>query len=312
MSNIQAAAQSWDTMNVDMVRAVAWSSLSFIPTSIHRRFSGSENAAEFVQRHAVAGLQAAVDQLPPKLRSRARKSPLKGLAMVCGDMEAERAFFETRTHLKCKEVDGYDISRESLRRYKPKRGLTFHAHVADCNYLNLPQDTYALAVACHGAHHVYNLGNFFYQINKALKDGGVMYMIEWIGPNRLQIPFWNHVISTVLLWAFFSKRERTTHMGHIKGRWVQYEPDTWEPSEACNSVELMPQFLKYFEPISEVGHGGLCYPIFEGIAQNLDQTNPLTALKIKTVYWLETVLTKVGIVQPLFVMVVGRKRPGVF
>lgn len=301
MSNVTLAAQTWDTIDIGKVRSVAWSSLGYISDALDHDFSCSMNSVEFVHSQLMGGCP----QSP-------RITDLRGLALVCGDMQAERGLFENGKKLRFSAIDGYDISRESMKKYKPKKGVTFTAHVQDCNYLNLPQNQYALAVALHGAHHVYNLGNFFYQSNKALLDNGVFFMYEWIGPKRLQIPVINHILSTLLLWTLFSKQERTTHMGHRKGLWVQSLPETFEPSEACNSTELWQQYHTYFDPISTVFHGGLCYTVFEGIAQNLDETNSWTSFRISLIYTLEKILTKLRVIKPLFVVSVGRKRPGIF
>lgn len=113
-----------------------------------------------------------------------KKSGYQGAAICGGDMVAEKSFFETDKVIAFSDVDGFDISKISLKRYKPT-GLNFHSHALDCNYMQLKQDYYDLIVMSDGAHHVYNLGNLFYQSNKALKDTGVLYMYEWIIPQRM-------------------------------------------------------------------------------------------------------------------------------
>lgn len=98
-------------------------------------------------------------------------------------------------------------------------------------------------------------------------------------------------------------------MGQKKGvLWIQQRPDEFDPSEACNSKNLYPQFIKYFKPIKIVLFGGLSYPIFEGIAQNIDQSKKWNLRKIKIIYGIEKFLTKIHFIKPLFMITVAGKR----
>lgn len=293
---IEQATKAWDEYDIEKVRSVAWSSIAYFGQQMAKKFSGDTSTTDYVH-------QLLRDRVEP-----ASQEKLAGVAIACGDMVSERLYFENGSAVKFAAVDGYDVSKASLDRYTAK-GLAFTPHVTDCNRIVLPESAYHLAVGSHGIHHIYNLGNLFYQLHFAMKEGGLLFMYEWVGPEYLQIPPVNYFLSSALLWLLFpSRKTRTTHMGVRKGLWLQSKPDEFEPSEACNSSELMPQFKKYFKPIKMVLHGGLTYPIFEGIAQNIDQTQPFNSFKIRLVYHLETVLTKLRIIRPLFVIVVAEKR----
>jgi SAM-dependent methyltransferase len=294
VSDLERAEHTWDTIDIDRVRSVAWSSLAQVSGDVWQKFGQGR------------GGPAEVEAL---LRGHDRDEPLVGAALVCGDMESERLFFEHRQP-SFGTVDGYDLSAVSMARYQPD-GVEFRAHKVDCNRLDLPVASYDLIVANHGAHHVWNLGNLFYQANKALKPDGLFYMYEWIGPRYLQIPYRNRAVAWVLLVALFRRSTRTTHMGKLKGRSVQDPPSAFDPSEACNSNELMPQFLHYFEPVARHDHAALTYPIFEGIAQNLDPTRASVRRRITLVLTVERWLTRIGLVRPLFSVAIGRPRPDV-
>ncbi|MEX2255314.1 MAG: class I SAM-dependent methyltransferase [Acidimicrobiia bacterium] len=296
MSELSRAANTWDTIDIDRVRQVAWLSLEQVATDLDDSFAPDSTSTAFVG---------------DLLSERFPGESLIGAALVCGDMAGERMYFENLPTAEFTHVDGYDISRVSLERYTPD-GLTFEPHVVDCNRLDLPADRYHLIVALHGAHHVFNLGNFFYQANKALKPNGLLYMYEWIGPEYLQIPRTNHAVASALVLSLFRRSERTTHMGEVKGRWLQSDPSSFDPSEACNSRELYPQFQKYFRTIRAHEHGALMYPIFEGIAQNLDQGDPWTRARIERILRIERRLTRLKVIDPLFVSAVGERRPGIF
>jgi SAM-dependent methyltransferase len=294
---IEQAKKTWNEIDINQVRDVSWCSISFFGDKIAKSFSRRESVVSLI--HNLLAQRLPSDQL----------SHLRGAALVCGDMQAEKSFFEASPAAKFTVVDGFDLSEVSLSRYSPHAGITFNPSVVDCNNLILEKDAYDLIVGCHGIHHVYNLGNIFYQANKSLTDGGLIYLYEWIGPEYLQIPRTNHLIASILLFCLFpSKSIRRTHTGKIKGFWIQYGKDAFDPSEACNSWELKKQFLKYFRPIRIDLHGGLTYPIFEGIAQNVDQTCPVNKVKIQLIYYAEKLLTKLKIIQPVFIAVIAEKR----
>ncbi len=298
LSNLSKAAQMWDEADTGKMREVAWSSIQHIAEAYATEFSGHVPAELYIHQLLAERLVG-------------EKTGLKGAALVCGDMASERPHFEADQIVAFSEVDGFDISSASLSKYHPKR-LRFNPHVTDCNNFILEPEKYDLVVVTHGAHHVYNLGNFFYQARKSLKDHGLFFMAEWIGPEYLQMPRANHAIATLLLLTLFHRKARTTHMGLRKGLWIQPAPNSFEPSEACNSTELMPQFLKYFKPINLVYYGGLAYPVFEGIAQNIDQAKFINQAKVKLVSRLENLLTRLKIVKPLFVTALAEKRAGIF
>jgi SAM-dependent methyltransferase len=292
---VERARETWDTIDIKKVRDVAWCSIPYFPQKVMARLTGAEQPTAYIHR-------LLRERLPDRHRH------LRGAALVCGDMAAERGFFEPDDIVKFEHVDGYDLSPASLARYTP-RGLSFRPTVMDCNCLTLERNQYDLLVGCHGIHHLYNLGNLFYQCHRALNDGGLLYLYEWIGPPYLQIPRRNHLLASLLLWTLFpSRRTRTNHLGQVKGSWLQPGPEVFDPSEACNATELLPQMLKYFQPLRLVAHAGLTYPIFEGLAQNLDPDGWLNRVKFALVDRLETALTRVGLVKPLFLVAVAEKR----
>ena len=202
------------------------------------------------------------------------------------------------------------LSQASLDRYTPD-AIAWTPHKVDCNDLVLPAAAYDLVVASHGAHHVRALANFFAQARQSLQPGGLLYMYEWIGPTYLQIPRRNRVVATALLLALFPRRRtRRTHMGRVKGlRYMQDPPHSFDPSEACNSLELYREYRRNFDPIAEYRHGGLSYPMFEGIAQNFAQDQPRTRKRLELVVKIEKWLTEKKVIHPLFVVAVGQRTP---
>jgi SAM-dependent methyltransferase len=295
----QGVLNTWGSADFRQMRDIAWCSIPKLRTTLNQRLGQGGCHLAYLQR-------LLSERVEPE-----RRQSLRGAALVCGDMQSERDLFESKSDslVRFCEVDGYDLSESSLHRYQP-RGLQFNPHVVDCNDLLLPKDRFDLIVGSHGIHHIYNLGNVFYQAHGALRDGGLFYMYEWIGPEYLQIPHANTVVSQLLLHLLFpDPKLRTNHMGRVKGRdFIQEPTSAFDPSEACNASELMPQFQRYFEPVSMVLHGGLAYPMLEGIAQNIDATTLINRLRIWLIEQLEQRLTARHLIEPLFVTVIAQKR----
>jgi SAM-dependent methyltransferase len=292
--NLKKAKYTWDHMDVAVTRSVAWLSILSIDDSIKKRFSN---------------LGGPLHTCHEIMKSRGLDKELFGAALVCGDMESERMFFDQNPIVSFKEVHGFDLSDKSLARVRPT-SYTFIPNVIDCNELELVSKKYDFVIASHGAHHVFSLDNFFFQVSKSLKPRGLFYMYEWIGPKFLQIPRLNNLIARLLLLALFPlKRTRTTHMGKVKGSsYLQDPPESFDPSEACNSESLYKSYFKNLLPIEEYKHGGLCYPMFEGIAQNLNFSLKTTRARVKLVLVIESFLTHIHVVKPLFVCSIAEKR----
>lgn len=295
--DLSRAKRTWDTIDIDKVREVAWSAIPFFQEKLWRRFCGSDSPQRFVLK-----------LLQQRLAEHGRTAK-HGIALVCGDMTGERSFLEDPM-LPFESADGYDLSDASLARFRPKDSLRFVGHLEDVNNLRLAPESADLIVGWHGLHHVYNLGNLFYQANRALRPGGLLVMYEWIGPRYLQIPRMNRWVSGLLLHTLFPSRStRTTHMGKVKGwSWIQDEAAAFDPSEACNSEELYAQFERYFVPLRAHRHAALTYPMFEGIRQNLDCSSTLNRMRFNLVHAVEMVLSNAGLIQPLFVVAVGARR----
>lgn len=295
--NLARAAHTWDTIDTDQVRSVAWVSLRQVADDLNESFAPGEGPILLTHRLLAD--------------NRVVTSGLTGGALVCGDMQSEQGFFDQPwSTVDFADVHGYDLSEVSLDRFATT-AFRWHPHVTDCNQLQLTPGMFDLLVASHGAHHVADLDCLFTQARAGLKPGGLMYIYEWIGPTYLQIPRRNAVVATALLLALFPRRAtRTTHMGKVKGlRYLQDPPESFDPSEACNSTVLYDRFTDNFEVLAEYRHGALTYPMFEGIAPNLATEQPRTRRRIAMVLAIEKFLTRHGIISPLFTMAVGRRRP---
>ena len=286
----------WDHIDVDVVRDVSWLSMDWLNRHYAWRFDPSMDAVGLINRR----LRATFGE---------RSKNLRGLALVCGDMAAEKGYFETRDNVRYESVTGVDLSRESLKRASElMAGLPFHGVLADANRLDLDPGSLDFAVGLHGIHHIHNLANAFYQLNQALAPDGLLFFYEWIGPPFLQIPRRNAFVTRLLL-LLFSAEQRTTHGGEKKGAFVQYPPERFDPSEACNSDRLIPELEHHFEILHEVRFGSLMYPLLEGNAPSIDASTWSVGHRVRFALRVERVLTRLRIVRPLFCMTLAKPRP---
>ena len=296
VSSIDKARETWDTIDIKKVRSVSWCSLSYIGRKVAFGLSPVHHATQFV--HNLLG---------QRIESHRRECLDQPSSPSVAIWSRRCLLFETDEPVRFQEVEGYDQAAS------PSSDMHLEGSFFMVGLLIVTisaADSFDLIVGSHGIHHVYNLGNLFFQSHRAFTDHGLLYIYEWIGPEYLQFPLPNRIVAALLLFLLFPVRAtRTTHEGRVKGIWQQCRPEEFEPSEACNSRELLPQFLKYFKPIKMYLHGGLMYPIFEGTAPNIDETKLINKLRIRIVYHAETLLTKLKIIKPLFVMAVGEKRP---
>ncbi len=294
-SELAQAQATWDAIDIDRVRDVAWTAIPYFMERNLARLGGPDPHTR------VRTLLA--ERVPAE-----RHHALVGGVLLCGDMRGEAPLFRSADDLSFDHVDGFDLSPTSLERVDAS-GIPFEGHVADCNTLELEEDRYDLLIGHHGIHHVMELGHLFAQAHKGLRSTGLLAMDEWIGPPFLQLPRRNAFFTRLLLFALYPKpRSRTNHMGQRKGVWLAPPPEAFDPSEACNSDALLPEYHRHFEPVAEVRYGGLTYPVFEGIAHTIDMGRWTNKLRVRIVYLAERVLTAVGLVKPLFVSSIGRPR----
>lgn len=289
---LDQSRNAWDHFDLDTVRSVSWLSIESVGKQTHS-FPPTGSIVSYID-------QLLVEAFPSR-------KEMVGAAVVCGDMEAERGIFEQTPSVRFTDVAGFDLSETSLRRARPST-FKFHPFLGDCNSLVLGPHQFDLIVGAHGIHHIFNIGGLFFQINKALRPGGILFIHEWVGPEKLQIPRANALVARLLLCTLFTRKERTNHEGRVKGKFLQYSPGFFDPSEACNSLEIPAQLTRYFEVKSELAYGSLCYPMFEGLGRNFHPNRRLDQVRIKFVLAVERFLTRMRVIKPLFLIAIAKKR----
>lgn len=303
MDSVEKAEEFWRQQDFAKSHDVAWSAVGHFEEKYRRRMTGSGDLAGYLWGLLESRIPAA------------ERNDLAGCALVCGSFESESNYFEHASGVRFTEVHGYDLIESLVTSYQPRDpGVVFHPHVEDVNDLVLAkEELFHLIIGNHGIHHVMNVGNLFFQANRALTPNGLFFMYEWIGPRYLQIPWPNRVVAACLLYLLFRPRSRTNHEGKRRGWWVQYPAEFFDPSEACNSTAIWEAYTSHFHPIRSIFFGGLTYPIYEGCGYLYDEGSWDRSwrhrTRVRIVYYLEKWLTAIGLVKPLFVITVGQKKP---
>lgn len=295
--------QFWSLSDMDKVRRVSWLSTSYFSEHAVRKFMGSDFHEDLVQSLHML--------LLGRLRQKEETSALRGLALVCGDMEGEKLLFQSKISTFC-EVDGIDISEVSLQRAieNCKRfGFKFNPLNLDCNAITLRNCHYDLIVGNHGIHHVQKLDNLFTQISHSLKPHGLFYCNEYVGPNYLQIPFLNRLLASFFVnAAIWPPSRRITHENKWKLLIRNLNFRDIDPSEAVRSEEIIKIANEHLNVFKLYMYGGLNYPAFEGIGHHFKSSEGDEGL-MKLFIAIEKALSKLRLVKPLFCYLLADKKP---
>lgn len=177
-SVLQQAAAHWDQYE----------------SSIRNQVSGLSwwEAGPALQRHInekISG-RADVDWISHTIHTHLPELPLRRcLSLGCGSGWLERRLAQEGVFEDC---DAYDISWESIKSAvleAQAQAITgIHYGVADINVLRLEAGRYG-AVWIHSAlHHVRELEYVCEQVANALEPGGLLFLMEYVGPSRFQFP----------------------------------------------------------------------------------------------------------------------------
>lgn len=232
------------------------------------------------------------------LKEKIGTSDLEGLSIGCGEITAPEMMLMKTGYFKNFEV--MDIAEGLLKKQDnlaKKQGLANITYTAqDLNKLELPSDAYDLIWAVGTVHHIEELENFFDQVNDALKEGGILVMREYVGPNRLQLSdkqlaYVNEILS------FLPDKYKTGTDGAVKSienRVDMEELIKLDPSEAVRSEDILPLLKDKLEILHYADTGGtLLMPLLNGIASNFERDAEGDAM-LKMAIYIEKLLIAQG------------------
>lgn len=85
-------------------------------------------------------------------------------------------------------IDFSKASIDQIRQKAVKEGFSSRINPIsdDLNFINLSKDRYDLIICRNILHHMINLEHVLYEVNAALKKGGVIFIEDYIGENKFQ------------------------------------------------------------------------------------------------------------------------------
>ncbi len=239
----------------------------------------------------------------------------RALSLGCGVGGLERGLAKygfAQDHL------GLDVSEGAIRRARRLAEQEGYDHllryeVADLNVATLPEKQFDAILGVSAIHHVEELERLFEQIDFALKDGGFLFMDEFVGPNQFQWGEKQVEIANRMLRCLPPEYRRSARIpGEIK-EYVAVnsieEMNRVDPTESIRSEAIIPLVYHYFDVIEIRGYGGsLLHLVLDDIAGNFDPDNDHANGFLRMLFEIEDLAIKAGDLQHDFVALTAKKR----
>jgi len=177
-------------------------------------------------------------------------------------------------------IDGYELNPQLVETCNANaKKLGVHGlkyFVQDLNKPSLPKDKYDLGVFFHSLHHVESLEVCLKAVKESLVEDGLLLVVDFVGPNRHQ---WTQTQVSFAQALLDSLPDKYRYMGKgIKStisRPTIEEIIASDPSEAPCSEEILDTLDNVFTKVEVKPLGGTVLQLlFDGIAQNFDESDP--------------------------------------
>ena len=195
-------------------------------------------------------------------------------------------------------IDGYELNPqlvETCNANAKKLGITgLNYVVQDLNNPSLPKDKYDLGVFFHSLHHVENLEVCLKAVKESLVGDGLLLVVDFVGPNRHQWTQTQVSFAQTLLESLSDKYRYTgKKIKRNISRPTIEEIIAADPSEAPCSKEILDALDNVFTRVEVKPLGGtILQLLFDGIAQNFDESDPEVVKLIQKFQGLEHYLIK--------------------
>jgi len=176
--------------------------------------------------------------------------------------------------------------------------------VADLNRPDLPVCVFDVGIFFHSLHHVENLEECLKTVAKAIRGDGYLLVVEFVGENFQQ---WTdaQIEQASRILALLPDKYKALPDGSLKispNRPSVEEVIFNDPSESIRSKDILGVLDRYFDRMELVSLGGsVLNHVFEGIASNFDESDPVDADLIRCLQSLEQWFERSGIVSTDFV-----------
>jgi SAM-dependent methyltransferase len=228
------------------------------------------------------------------------KSPRRlALSLGCGDGHLEHELLRLNA---CERLIAVDLSPERLARARASTPEQLQGRIEFvCANLETwqPEQRFDLVIAKGVLHHVHGLERLFSMIADCLREDGVLYVDEFVGPSRFQ---WTDAQLTIVnrLLDRLSEDLRHDLVDSTRGPKAPASRPTVaamieaDPSEAARSAELEGLLRDRFEPLEEREWGGAIFHLlFTRIMGNFVGNDDL----VRVIMELDAILTEERVVE---------------
>ncbi len=239
--------------------------------------------------------------------------PVSILSLGCGNGNLERVL--AGFNIPYTSILGMDINPdltrfagEEAQRLKYKN-LNYLA--ADLNHISFSDQKYGLIIFFHSLHHVENLEGVLESVSRALEPDGLLLVVDFVGPTRFQwtdkqIRLTQELLD--LLPPALKIDLRNPKPKELKSQIIRPKAEEVagaDISEAVRSSEIYAMLKERFLVLEEKPMGGtLLLLLFEGIAGNFDEKDPLVCSLIKALQKIEEQLILSKVIESNFVFMV--------
>lgn len=237
-----------------------------------------------------------------------------GLSLGCGDGALERHVIIAGICKRFEAVDVADGAIEIAKAEAIKYGIDAHIkyEVADANKINLEENKYDVVFASSSVHHLKELEHVFDQVSRALKPAGLFILNEFVGPSQFQ---WTDQQLSIIndLLKILPAKYRTNisspeNLKEFAGRPSIAMMNSYDPSEAIRSAEIIPLLSQYFSMLEIVDYGGtILHMLLQDIVGNFDSDEEEDRTILNLLIYLEETLIKNKVLSSDFAVIIAQK-----
>lgn len=239
-------------------------------------------------------------------------------SLGCGSGHLERTLINNFNYAY-EEIHGFDINPHLIEfaNQESKRLGLDHVNyfLMDLDKPQLNPSYYDLIIFFHSLHHVENLEKSLKEVKKALKNNGLLLIVDFIGPSRFQWSDKQIEIAQELLDIIPFKYKRvlsvTETASSHKTKITRPSPDEvaqGDPSEAVRSSDIMPIVANEFRIIEKKFMGGtLLSLLFHDIAGNFNETDDSDKSIILLMQKIEELALRESILESNYIFLVAIK-----
>lgn len=297
----------------------AWDCLSSESEKTKRKltnFSGLNSTHEF-HNYLVSGKRDYHYLLYFKDKYLPKERKLRMASLGCGDGNLERNLIKFGYSYDL--IDAFDINKNLLAfadREKEKLGYeNLNYILMDLNNLSLEKSYYDLIIFFHSLHHVENLESVLEEVKASLKQEGILLVVDFVGPNRMQ---WKEEVIGIAqeMLDIIPEKYRldlTAPPGEYRYKTTIKKPTvqevvSFDPSEAVRSGDILDLLYREFRVIEEKPTGGtLIDLVFNQIAGNFNENDDIQRSLILSLQKTEELLLRSKVIKTHYVFLVAKK-----